>query len=86
VAHCIPVLDFRYIRLEEVKSALQRADEYSCLVLTSQRACEAISRVFSLQGASHVYRLTYFNQGFCTGIKMFKFQYDSESAVHIDVT
>jgi len=41
---CIPVLDFNFTNLDLLTEALSHPDDYSCLLLTSQRAVEAISK------------------------------------------
>ena len=41
-AHCIPVLEFEYINLEELNLCLCDRGTYSCMVLTSQRAVEGL--------------------------------------------
>lgn len=41
---CIPVLDFHFINVELLREALHHPDDYSCLLLSSQRAVEAMSK------------------------------------------
>lgn len=47
---CIPVLDFHFINLDLLAEALSRPDDYACLLLTSQRAVEAVSKVYADAG------------------------------------
>lgn len=41
---CIPILGFQFVNLDLLCKAIYHPDEYSCLLLTSPRAVEAISR------------------------------------------
>lgn len=52
---CIPVLDFHFVNLDLLTEALNRPDDYSCLLMTSQRAVDAISKAADAEaGGGHL--------------------------------
>lgn len=51
---CIPVLDFNFTNLDLLTEALSHPDDYSCLLLTSQRAVEAISKATDADAGDHL--------------------------------
>ena len=61
--HCVPVLDFTFTNLDSLQNALRAVDNYAGIILTSQRAVEAVARATQDRdsGGGEVYCPSYLN-------------------------